>query len=129
MDDREFREKLRKLHDDHARFMALLESQPPLTEEQKRGIAGMLDEQKRAYDEHLKQRAEAERQAELDAEAREAKRQEEREKDPAYWKRLYLTMVEREEERKRQQENTRSIRIVAGIIVAVLVILTLLFGR
>jgi hypothetical protein len=34
MDD-DFKQRLDKIHDDHARFMALVESMPPLTEQQK----------------------------------------------------------------------------------------------
>ena len=35
MDDEDFQSRLDKIHEDHARFMALVESMPPLTEQQK----------------------------------------------------------------------------------------------
>jgi hypothetical protein len=35
MDDEDFQSRLDKIHEDHARFMALVESMPPLTKQQK----------------------------------------------------------------------------------------------
>lgn len=74
-------------------------------------------------DDTIKDRAEAEEKERLASQARESARQAHRENDPAYWKRLYLDMVEREKERKRQKEITQSILIVSGVVGALLLLL------
>lgn len=127
MDDPDFQERMRKMYEDHARFMALVEAAPPPTEDQKRAIQEMLDSQKRAYDDHLKKRAETEAKEQQAWEDGAAARQAELEKSPAHWKRLYLGMVEREEERKRSFEMTQSIVIVTALAGVVLLALKYFF--
>jgi hypothetical protein len=97
-------ERLQKIYESHARFMALVESMPPPTEEQKQGIADAIAEQKKAMDDFYKERDEKDAREHAAWVAGADARQAALEKDPAYWKRLYLNMVAREEERKRKQE-------------------------
>jgi hypothetical protein len=47
MDDGDFKERLRKLYDDHARVISLIESMPPPTEAQKKEVQGLIVAQKR----------------------------------------------------------------------------------
>jgi len=54
-------------------------------------------------------------------------RQAKREADSAYWKRLYLDMVEREERRQREREMVYGLLIVSAIGGGVLFALKLLF--
>jgi len=53
-------ERLKKIYEDHARFMAVVESMPPPTEEQKQGVAAAIAEQKKAMDDFYRARADAE---------------------------------------------------------------------
>jgi len=73
--------------------MSLIESMPPPTEAQKKGIQDLIAAQKHEYDEFYKQRAEEDIKAQIQWEAKEELRQAKRETDPAYWKRLYLDMA------------------------------------
>src|SRR5262245_55491720 len=66
MDDNNFQERLKKLYDDHARVMTLIESRPPPTERQKQESAKLRASQRRV---------EAERQQKFAKEAQQAGQQ------------------------------------------------------
>jgi hypothetical protein len=53
-------ERLKKIYEDHARLMALVESMPPPTEEQRQRVADAITEQKKAMDDFYKERDERE---------------------------------------------------------------------
>jgi hypothetical protein len=96
---------------------------PPMSEEEKEKVLQSLFVDRSDYEQYvvlLQQREEQERK---DDESREAARLARLENDPAYWKRLYLDMVEREKERKKQKEITQSIWIVSGVVGALLLLL------
>ncbi|MGA2891326.1 MAG: hypothetical protein ABSE22_00560 [Xanthobacteraceae bacterium] len=101
MDDREFRNAINSLSENHGRIMTLIEHMPPLTEEQSREIGEALARQRREYDECLKHNAETKNKSELAQEAWKAARQAVREDDAEYpkssepgsWRNMWIALA------------------------------------
>jgi len=51
MDDKEFETEVRRIHEDHARVIALISKLSPPTQEQRRAIQGIVDEMRHQIDE------------------------------------------------------------------------------
>jgi len=99
---------------------------PPRSEADKDKILKSLFISRTEYEQYvIDLRARAERE-QKDAEARDVAEQARLENDPRHWKRLYLRMVEREEERKRKRDMYLGMFMVCAAIAAIIYILGLI---
>jgi hypothetical protein len=84
MDDQEFEDAVKKLDEDNARVMTLIERMPPLTEPQKQRFMEILARQRLEHDEYLKSRISTRTQADSVRVAWEAARRAVRDTDSEY---------------------------------------------
>ncbi len=98
MDDKEFETEVRRIHEDHARVIALIAKLSPPTEEQRRAIQGIIDEMRHQIDESRRRKEDEQHQG-------CEWRQQRQENDLKYWRSLYENLVrslaETEERKKR----------------------------
>jgi hypothetical protein len=100
---------------------------PPLSEDEKDKVLHSLFVSREDYERYVVSLRQQEEQESKNAEAREAKRKAEQENDPRYWKRLYLNLFEREEERKREREMILGVVMLSGIVGAIMFVAKFVF--
>jgi hypothetical protein len=98
----------------------------PLSEAEKEKILQSWFVSRADYEQYAIHLRESEECEQKDAEAREAARQARLENDPAYWKRMYQHVVEREEERKRKHDMQLGMFMVCAVFAVILYVLKLL---
>ncbi len=98
---------------------------PPRSEADKDKLLKSLFVSRAEYEQYVIDLREREEREQKEAVAREAAEQARLENDPKHWKRLYLRMVEREEERKRTHDMYLGMFMVCAIFVAIVYTLRL----
>ena len=95
---------------------------PPRSEADKDKILKSLFISRTEYEQYVIDLRAREEREQKDAEARDVAEQARLENDPRHWKRLYLRMVEREEERKRKRDMYLGMFMVCAAIAAIIYI-------